>query len=103
MEEADLQLFAVYSIELTTAIGKSGGGKQKKELIEGQSLNRGLDLKFCPSIRNILKHAGATPSAIDGHHVRGQWMLEGDPAAFLLFFCRHRVNRTYPAVVPPTN
>jgi hypothetical protein len=44
--ETDLQFFAVYSFELTAAIGKSCGRKQKKELVQGQPLNRGLNLKF---------------------------------------------------------
>jgi hypothetical protein len=48
--EADLQLFAVNSLELTATIGKSCGRKQKKELVQGQPLNRGLDLKLRPNI-----------------------------------------------------
>jgi hypothetical protein len=43
--EADLQLFAVYSFELTATIRKPYGRKQKKELVQGQSLHRGLNLK----------------------------------------------------------
>jgi hypothetical protein len=33
-DEADPQLFAVYSFELTATIGKSSGRKQKKELVQ---------------------------------------------------------------------
>lgn len=46
-DEADPQLFAVYSFELTATIGKSSGRKQKKELVQGQPLNRSLNLKRC--------------------------------------------------------
>ncbi|MCK1339336.1 hypothetical protein IVB38_25850 [Bradyrhizobium sp. 38] len=48
--EADLQLFGVNSLELTATIGKSCRREQKKELVQGQPLNRGLDLKLRPNV-----------------------------------------------------
>jgi hypothetical protein len=49
-DEADPQIFAVYSFELTATIGKSNGRKQKKELVQSEPLNRGLNLKCCSDI-----------------------------------------------------
>lgn len=52
-QEIDFDFVAVDLCELTSTIGQAGRGKQKKELIQGQPLDRLLNLKDCSAFRNF--------------------------------------------------
>src|SRR5689334_10619772 len=84
-QEADLELVAVDAVELAAPIGKSGRGEQKEELGQRQTLNRCLDAKRCVALRYVLDQAGATPGAVDRHHLRRQRPLERNALALALF------------------
>jgi hypothetical protein len=75
-DKCDPDLVAVDPCQRTAPVSQSGRGKQKEELRQLKSLDRGHDCQRCIRFGNIVDHAVPAPRAINRHQLHGHAVLE---------------------------
>ena len=91
LQELDVHFRAVNPDKLATAIGEAGGGKQQKELLEVQALDRAFDREHGVVVGDRVELTIPAPSPINGHDADVIATAEGHALQTLAIFCHVQI------------